>query len=187
MIAVKTGRFARGTEGAHEDRNGRERPLTGAGIRLPALRAGDPAVHRLLRRVMTAAKHRMPALRARRCAAELIPVDGGCVLLITPGGRVPDDAPWLYRAADISALLALAAHLRGYPWEQPCSTLYAVDGGYLLLLSPPAPGVRPPIVEEYLTHVGDGAVAAAVAAEHGRLLFAGDALEHLSGKLPHRD
>ena len=57
-----------------------DRELSGAGIRLPALRAGDPAVHRLLRRVMTAAKRRMPALRARRCAAELIPVDGGCVL-----------------------------------------------------------------------------------------------------------
>lgn len=164
-----------------------DRELSGAGVRLSALRADDPAVHRLLRRVMTAAKRRIPALRARRCAAELIPVDGGCVLLITPGGRVPDAAPWLYRAADISALLALAAHLRGYPWEQPCSTLYAVDGGYLLLLSPPAAGKRPPIVEEYLTHVGDGAVAAAVAAEHGRLLFAGDALERLGGKQPYRD
>lgn len=166
-----------------------EEEMARYGVDYAAMRPGDPRTERLLRQVLAEAGRQSgrPGVRPKHVSVEAIPVDGGCVLLLTAGaaGSI-EGAPYLYYVAGADDLLALAEHWsRAGAGSLPCSSLYEWENGYLLLLSPADDGEKrlAALPDEYAVPVGSGPIAAAVAAEYGRLLAAGNALERLS---PHR-
>ncbi len=123
---------------------------------------------------------------AKRLSAELFPVDGGAVLLLSPyragGGR---HWPLVYYIDGEDDLFSLAERWAALPTQSPPSTgLYAYGQGYGLAVYPvePLTQAHRRLLEEHGRLLGCGEAAAAVCAEHGRLLAAGDGLGRLLGK-----
>ena len=122
---------------------------------------------------------------AKLLSAELFPVDGGAVLLLSPyrtgGGRY---WPLVYYIDNEEALFALAERWVALPAQAPPSNaLYVYGEGYGLAVYPveTLAQAHRRLVEEYGQPMGRGEVAAAVCAEHGQLLAAGDGLGRLLG------
>jgi hypothetical protein len=122
-----------------------------------------------------------------RLTAELFPVEGGAVLLLSHG-RAPGGRRWpaVYYIEDEEALFALAHRWCLLEEKQPIYTaLYAFDEGYRLTVCPcrqPTEAHRR-LLAEHGRFLGCGEAAGAVCSEHGRLLAAMDALEKLGGKV----
>ncbi|MBQ5840649.1 MAG: hypothetical protein IIW40_01705 [Clostridia bacterium] len=122
----------------------------------------------------------------KRLSAELFPVDGGAVLLLSPyrtgGGRC---WPLVYYIENEDDLFSLAEQWTALPAKAPPGTaLYVYGQGYGVAVYPvetPTEGHRR-LLEEYGRLMGRGEAAAAVCAEHGRLLAAGDGLTRLLGR-----
>lgn len=134
-----------------------------------------------LRRVLQTAQTRLSRL-GKHILAELIPVAGGWVLLLSARRNTPCSGPVVYRIADVGALYRLAER-----WDSstPAHTsLYETDDGYDLAVYPiPRLSRRQTaLLREFGVPIGRGEAAVACAAEHGRLLAAGDALERLIGR-----
>ena len=132
-----------------------------------------------LRQVLQTAQTRLSRL-GKHILAELIPVAGGWVLLLSARRNTPSGGPTVYRIADVGALYRLAER-----WDSstPAHTsLYEADDGYDLVVYP-APRLsrqQVALLREFGAPTGRGEVAVAYAAERGRLLAAGDALERLT-------
>ncbi len=119
-----------------------------------------------------------------RLTAELFPVAGGAVLLLSPGRGGGFRWPAVYAIADEEALYALAQQWCCLSAEQPVVTgLYAGETGYRLTVNPVgSPGeAHRRLLREYGTLWGHGEAAVAHCAEYGRLLAAPNALERLMG------
>lgn len=139
-------------------------------------------VRRLVRQVCAAAG--WP--EGDRVTAELIPVDGGGLLLISPWTVEAGDAPAVYHLADGDALLDLILQW-GYIEEQrPLCSLYARDGGYDLAVYADGPlsPRQQSLLWEYGTPAGSGAGAAARCGEYGTLIRAGSDL-YFTERAPH--
>lgn len=129
-------------------------------------------VRRLLRKVLSAAGWRL----GKPLSAEMIPVEGGCVLLVTPLLHPRGDEPAVYHLADGDALLDLIRQWR-YIGEdpQPHCSLYQCPQGYGLVVYPDVPLTRRQqhLLLEYGSLWGCGEGAAAHCGEFGTLLRAG--------------
>ena len=128
-------------------------------------------VRRLVRRAMAAVGQ-----RPGKVTAEMIPVAGGGVLLISPKRYPEADQPVVYRL-DTDALLSL--------WEQwpeegptPVCALYEMEEEYRLAVYPDEPlSLRQMrLLLEYGTPLAGGEGAAAHAAEYGTLVAMGELL-----------
>lgn len=125
---------------------------------------------------------------------EALPVDGGCLLLLTPtvGHRrirlKRAVGPYVYEAEDTEQLFRLAVGLTRYqptadsriqPWAS--SSLYQFGEKYRLVLYPSAilPRGMDDLLLEFVRSAGEGDAAAAYTAEHGRAIAIGDALTRL--------
>lgn len=125
---------------------------------------------------------------------EALPVDGGCLLLMTPtvGHRrirlKRAVGPFVYEVEDAEQLLRLADGLSRYqpapdvrvqPWAG--SSLYQFGDKYRLVLYPSAilPRGMGDLLQEFVRSAGEGDAAAAYTAEHGRAIAVGDALTRL--------
>ena len=143
--------------------------------------AGEGDVWHGLRPMLQTIQTRLSRL-GKHIHAELIPVAGGWVLLLSARRNTTSDVPTVYRVADVGALYELAAR-----WDSSSLThtsLYEMDGGYDLAVYP-APRLsrrQIALLREYGTPIGRGEAAVAYTAEHGRLLVAGDALERLTAR-----
>ncbi len=138
---------------------------------------------RCLRQVLQAAQTRLGRL-GKHILAELIPVTGGWVLLLSARTNPSVIGPSVYRVSDIRALYQLAEHWAAVSAEAPMSgytCLYEAENGYDLAVypSPRLDGRRAALLRQFGTLIGRGEAAAAYAAEHGRLLASGDALGKL--------
>ncbi len=129
-------------------------------------------VRRLVRQVSAAVGWTDPG----RVTAELIPIQGGGVLLVSPWVLPPVDTPAVYHLSDGDALLDLIRRW-GYIEEetQPLCSLYANEGGYDLVVYPQQPlsHRRHCLLLEYGTPAGSGEGAAARCGEYGQLIRAG--------------
>ncbi len=136
-----------------------------------------------LRQVLQTAQTRLDRL-GKHILAELIPVAGGWVLLLSARRNLLAVGPTVYRIADVGALYRLAERWAAVSADAPMSghtCLYETDGGYDLAVYP-APRLDrrlAALLRQFGTPIGRGEAAAACAAEHGRLLAAGDALGKL--------
>ena len=128
---------------------------------------------RLVRRI--AASAGWP--RTAHMVAELIPVEGGGVLLIQPQ-FTSADTPLVYHLADTDALLDLIRHWGNTTGEEPLCSVYAGDAGYDLVVyaTQPLCDRRLYLLEEYAIPTARGDVAAARCGEYGRPLWVGKAL-----------
>lgn len=131
-----------------------------------------------LRQVLQSAQTRLTRL-GKHILAELIPVAGGWVLLLSACRNSSSGGPTVYRIADIGSLYRLAERWDSSPNAH--TSLYETDDGYDLAVYP-APRLsrrQTALLREFGTPIGRGEAAAAYAAERGRLLAAGDALDRL--------
>lgn len=136
-----------------------------------------------LRQVLQTAQSRLSRL-GKHILAELIPVAGGWVLLLSARRSSFAVGPTVYRIADVGTLYRLAECWTAVSAKVPPSghtCLYETDGGYDLAVYPvPRLDRRlAALLRQFGTPIGRGEAAVACAAEHGRLLAAGDALGKL--------
>lgn len=145
----------------------------------PTVDTDNRRARRLVRQALLQA-HRHPATRL---LAEMIPVEGGCVLLISPALRPDSRQPAVYRLANEDALLTLAQQWQrlpesrsGGPDVPPTLALYEREYGYDLAVYPCSPLSERQIrlLLEYGSLLGCGQGAAAHSAEYGSLLATGD-------------
>lgn len=141
---------------------------------------------RLLRRVLQAAQMRLGHL-GKHILAEIIPVAGGCVLLLSARKTVLTGGPLVYHIQSLDELYRLAERWIALPQREHTSSrnsLYEAQDGYDLVIYPAVQLTRRQtlLLREYGVPIGRGEVAAAAAAEHGRLLVAANALETLIGR-----
>lgn len=156
------------------------------GICYATMRQGETHTDRLIRQV-TALSEQCTGRMKRGTVVEAIPVEGGCVLLVSaPRPLRVEKGPLVFRVEEVEALFRLAER-----WADacpgntvPCVSLYEQDDAYAVILYPVAAltPTQKAILREYGRLTGIGAAAAAVVAEHGHLLASGNALERLAGK-----
>lgn len=136
----------------------------------------QPAVRRLVRQAFRRLNRRAP----QRLLAELIPVDGGGVLLVSPVTYPHPKSPAVYHIADADELLELFRQWRMCADEtpDPDCCLYEQEEGYDLAVYPlqPLSHRRQHLLAEYGTLLGSGEGIAAHCAEYGSLLAAGKLL-----------
>ena len=136
----------------------------------------DQPEPRLLRRAAGQILRAAGRRPAGRLAAEMIPVEGGWVLLISPLFRPDGQHPLVVAVANADDLLELARrweHLTDAP--QPYCALYEIGEEYGLVVYPVEPlvAVQVHLLMEYGTLIGQGEGAAAHTAEYGTLIGAG--------------
>lgn len=137
---------------------------------------------RLVRRAYAAAGHRPTG----RLTVEMIPVEGGGLMLVSPAHR-PRRLPAVYWLTE-EGLLGLA---RQWPRavageEAPHLALYEGEGGYALAVYPltPLTAAHQRLLTEYGTLWGQGQAAAAHWGEYGRPIAAGAVFTARVPRLP---
>lgn len=134
-------------------------------------------LYRLIRQALsTAGRHPYSDV-----LVEWIPVDEGFVLLVSPLHAAPA-VPQVYAIPDADTLYALAERWHHVNEEEaPGNALYERGEGYDLVVYPLSGPwtARRRLLQEHGQLRGCGQVAAAVTAEHGRLLADTDALHTL--------
>lgn len=152
------------------------------GIHYETLGEERHGTERLVRLVLALTQKRGHVANGR-LMVEAIPVDGGCVLLLSGKAEEhPAGEPQLYRLYDLDGLFELAARWRSDPDAAVCSALYEQDGAYILVLYPVAglSARERRILSEYAMPVGSGASSVAALEEYGRCLAPGGVLDRVS-------
>lgn len=154
--------------------------LAGYGLDFASLDYGEEKTRTAVRALLKTAE-RLTGFRAEGpLLIEALPFDGGCLLLITPGGSHPrvtlrrTAEPVVYTLPDVDALLQLAAALP--PDIAEASSLYRFGDGYRLVLYG---GRDHAVLRECASRAGEGAGCVAYTAEHGDALCIGDALTRM--------
>ncbi len=118
---------------------------------------------------------------------EALPVDGGCLLLLTPVSskrRVRMKraiGPFVYELEDADTVLRFARSVYGHTPPMCGSSLYQFDNRYRLVLYPGQALSKEMthMLNEFAHLAGEGDAAAAFTAEHGASISVGDALGQL--------
>jgi hypothetical protein len=116
---------------------------------------------------------------------EAIPVEDGCVLLLTPEHRRPlfhMPQAQIYAFHNVDDVLQFGEALKGAALpELPTASLYEWDSEYRLILYPGLCPLRDSrfLLSEFAQQVGEGTAAAAFVEEHGTPVTVGDALHKL--------
>ena len=148
------------------------------GVTVETMEGESQATRRMLNQLVEAAIRQEGQCRAP-ALAEVMPVAGGCVLLLTPHRRAMGGGLVL-RLDNSEALYSLAERWCAAGGTS-CTSLYELDEEYRLIVN--TAGRLPLQLRRLLCAYGDplgyGAAAVAAVEEHGRLLCAGHALETL--------
>ena len=138
-------------------------------------------VRRLVRQVLAAVGRRgTPHMQA-----EMIPITGGGVLLISPMVAPEAEQTAVYRIRDDNTLLSLTEQWRSVPEEsQPHCSLYQREGGYDLVVYPDRSlsWRQMGLLLEYGEPLGCGEAIAARCGEYGTPVWSGAVL---TGREPH--
>lgn len=152
----------------------------------------DVNMQQALRELLLQAREQTGFDASGNLLVEALPIDKGCLLLLTPAGgrrrarmkRVT--GPYVYEIENADRLLQLAAGWHRYTAVLPSSaiigsSLYQFGNRYRLVLYTgiaPCKGLQH-LLQEFAKPAGEGDAAAAFAAEHGKPLAIGDALNQL--------
>lgn len=155
--------------------------LANLGLSFEELDYQSPKTRRMLRALLQLARRETGYTPQGALLVEALPLEGGCLLLVTPDSarRTMPEAvgPAAFFVAEADALLQIAtAWPRGPHPLGESSSLYRGEDGFLLILYG---GAEAPVLFECAEPLDDGEGAAAWAAEHGTPLFIGDALPRL--------
>ncbi len=137
---------------------------------------GEREMHIYLRQMLQTAQCRF-SRSGKQVFAQLIPMATGWVLLLSARGSVRFERPIVYRIANVGMLYRLAERwVSVLTSTVVCTCLYETDSGYDVAVYP-LPKLnrhQTALLKEFGTLIGRGELAAASAAEQGRLLVAGD-------------
>lgn len=166
-----------------------DQELSGMGVSFQSLDCREPATQQALQALLETAREQAGLPPEKHVLVEALPVESGCLLLITPlPHRKPIrmrriEKPRVYAVADTDNLLRLA---RGLSRTVGClppllaSSLYRFGEGYRLVVYPSrTPSRLWYLLSEFGQQVGEGETAVAFTAEHGNAITLGNALEKL--------
>ena len=164
-----------------------EDDLRELGLSFDTLDYSNESTRGALRRLLEEAKEETGFDASGGLLIEALPVDGGCLLLLTPTGarrhvRMRRAAgPYVYELDDADAVLGLARGVKETASPVLGSSLYRFDNRYRLVLYPGSPLSRQMghLLHEFARAAGEGDAAAAYTAEHGQSIAVGDALLRL--------
>lgn len=154
------------------------------GLRFETMSTADRATRHALLRLIAVARERASLNTEDGVTAEVIPLDGGCLMLLTPLSPLPPCAaePVICTFQNENDLLGFGRGLR--PLEEsalPTSSLFGWGTAYRLIVYP-SPTVSRSVkalLGEYAIPTARGYPAAAYTEEHGVPLSVGDALQRL--------
>lgn len=154
--------------------------LASLGLCFEEMDYNTPQTQHMLHALLQLARQETGCPLAGALTIEALPLEGGCLLLITPEDDEPPALPTVWQLFDADALLQLAAAWPDAPSTlRENSALYRLHDharSFVLVMYGSA---QPPLVAEYGRRIGQGLGAAAWAAEHGDPLFIADALPRL--------
>lgn len=166
-----------------------EEDLQAYGLTFEGLDYDKEGTRSALQHLLEEAKHKTGFDSSGSLLVEALPVDGGCLLLLTPAAgkrhvRLRRTVgPYIYELDTADAVLQLAQSMGDQAALPPScgSSLYQFGEGYRLVLYPGAPLPRRAghLLHEFARAAGEGEAAAAYTAEHGRSIAVGDALGRL--------
>lgn len=166
-----------------------DQELSGMGVSFGTLNYQEPATRQALKDLLSAAQEQAGLPPDKHMLVEALPVEEGCLLLVTPLPRRRQirmrrlEKPRVYAIADTNSLLALAVGMGRTAGHLPpllASSLYRFEGGYRLVVYPARTPARLwRLLSEFGRAVGEGETAAAIAAEHGTPIALGNALDRL--------
>ena len=154
------------------------------GLRFEAMSTADRATRHALLRLIAVARERAPLDMEDGVMVEALPLESGCLLLLTPSEALPPWAaqPFICTFENENDLLGFGRGLRPLAETAlPTSSLFGWENGYRLIVYPSAalPRSFRRLLKEYATPTARGYPAAAYTEEHGRALSVGDALQRL--------
>ena len=166
------------------------------GLRFEDMNYGDPATRKAIQSLLEYAAQKLHFESGAHLLVEALPIEEGCLLLITTASEHRQTSirprraagPAVYAIEDENTLFQLAdawkRRFRPTADDTPvigelASSLYIVEDGYRLIVYDQPPGGTI-ILTECAHPAGEGDLAAAYVAEHGRALVIGDALDRLA-------
>lgn len=159
--------------------------LSGMGIRFEEMDSRQPATREALHILLAAARRQAGLPPEHRLRVEALPIEAGCLLLVTPLPRRRSlrmrrpVKPQVYAVDCVDHLLSLAAAIGAMP-PLLSSSLYRWQKGWRLVVYPARISPRlDSLLAEYGRLVGEGDLAAAATEEHGTPIVRGDALDRL--------
>lgn len=169
-----------------------DRELGRLGASFSSLREKDPHTRRVIGQILTAVCSKVDLPFDTILSIEAAPVDGGCLLLVTPRTAPPERGEdiYIFSFQDGNALLSFAAGVSqtDLPADEILSSsLFLWEGGYRLILYCTAlPDNAAAILGEFTEPVGTGLIEATRTAEYGEAVYIGDALSRLTASAPLR-
>ena len=153
----------------------------------------------IIKRLLEAAHREVGFDPENSVVVEALPIDGGCLILMTPSGgkrhvrmkRAP--GPYIYELESADDILNLARAISvstpkkrgtsGIAGGLFGSSLYRFGEKYRLIIYPgtPIPRAIGNLFHEFARTAGEGDSAAAYTAEHGTTISVGDALSRICG------
>lgn len=155
------------------------------GLQFDRMDARDEATRRAVLRLITVARERLALGAISELTVEALPIDGGCLLLLTPLDAAPlfrRSEPVIYTVRSADDLLCLGRGLCRLPASAlPSSSLFGWERGYRLIVYPDATTGTAcrRLLSEFSEATAKGRAAAAYTEEHGEPLLIGDALQRL--------
>ncbi len=158
------------------------------GLQFDRMHAQDSATRRTILKLIAVARERGMFGTHVGLTVEALPIDEGCLLLITPhtAPPLPTPEPTVYTVADADALLHLGKALHTIPEQQlPTASLYRWNQEYRLIVYTGTEPAHPyhQLLGEFADRLADGCAAAAYTEEHGERLLVGNAFHTLKASV----
>ena len=148
------------------------------GLQFEQMSADDPATRQALLRLIAVAEDRAELPPNGDITVEALPIDGGCLLLLTPRQRLRAAEPLVCAVQSADELLRLRDI-----WQPPfpSSSLFGWEAGYRLIVYPDTALTvkQRRLLREFTETIATGRLAAAYTEEHGKPLVIGYALQAL--------
>ena len=169
-----------------------DRELERFGASFSSLRQKDPHTRRVIRQILTAVCSKVDLPFDTILSVEAAPIDGGCLLLITPRSAPPERGEdiYIFSLKDGNALLSFSAGIAQNDLSDGdilSSSLFLWEGGYRLILYCTAlNGKVSAVLGEFTEPVGTGLIEATRTAEYGEAVYIGNALSRLTASVRER-
>ena len=173
-------------------------------LRFETMDIRDPSTREAIAKLLRAAEEQTGFHAANGLLVEALPLNEGCLLLLTPGSSTGGERPGSHRLRMVRAGGPLVYSLAGvdqlfqleHGWQrfrrpertgsgfrEPATSLFRFGNQYRLVVYPSfiVPKGMRSMLSEFGTLVGEGDAAAAYTAEHGQPLAVGDAMDRLAG------
>mgnify|MGYP007090613272 FL=1 len=138
------------------------------------LRENDPKTATALRRILKAAcPDMLKTTKRRQLSVEAAPIEGGCLLFISPQ-NAREETLFCLCAADTAALCALLAAAKRTLGGNTVAAVYRLaDRFFLLLYGAPFPATAVAALAEFSEHLYSDRLSGARIVEHGTPLCGG--------------